>query len=357
MKPLHLASAANAAYFPGLEVLVCSTLLHVSTDTEVHFHIFDGGIGDAGWEMLHQHAARFQTRTFFHPLAFSDKRFSGFPELNGNKLAYARLLLAEALPGLDRVIYADCDIIIGRNMEELRDTDMQGRTALAAHDAIVRNLSDDCPWLSKEETKGHRYYNSGVMLLDLAQWRERNYLEQCLTAISAKPTQCRFWDQTALNYVLRDDTGLLPDHWNYVAFTSAAIPPHPVNIHLISDKPWRDPFPRFDHYVWTVFYSDFIRKCDWTSQTTTARKWLYRFPRHWLTRGLFGLVMGRIVASTVNPSARARREQMLHGGMSDFSVLKRLRQNWLRALQATRGQVTPEPVLQTVMSAPARSAS
>src|SRR4051812_4082926 len=116
--PLHLVTASNAGYFPGLEVLVATTVLHVPVETEVHFHIFDGGLEAGSWETLRQLAARYHPRTFIHPLPFTDERFGGFPTLHGNKLAYARLLIADCLPTLEKVIYIDADIIVGRNLEE-----------------------------------------------------------------------------------------------------------------------------------------------------------------------------------------------------------------------------------------------
>ena len=353
--PLHIASASDAGYYPGLEVLICSTLLYLPRETEVHFHIFDGGLSEQNWKALRAHAARLHPHTVIHPLAFSENDFANAPALHGNKITYARLLLGERFPDLERIIYIDCDIIVGRNLEELRDLEMGDHTILAARDAVVSRLNEDCPWLPESEARNYTYFNAGVLLLNLERFRKRGYLAQCLAAVALHPDKCRYWDQTPLNYVLRDDVGSLPQHWNQVAFTSDAIPSQPVNIHLISDKPWREPFPRFDHYVWSAFYADFVGKRDWTARSTTARKWLYRVSCHPVTRWLFALVMGLIVAATPNPRARARRELMLRGGTSDFSVLKRLRREWLAAFNKVRGEATPSRVSPAVIPAPMRS--
>ncbi len=320
-----------------MEVLVCSTLLAVEPRTEVHFHIFDGGISTAQWITLKGHVRRLHTRATIAPLPFSDAPFVGFPTLNGTRMAYARLLLGECLPDLDKIVYLDSDILVLADPTKLRDLPMHGKIALAVPDALLHRLSDDCPWLPFEVASKFPYFNSGVLVLDLKRWRETGAMARAMAAIAEKPSECRFWDQTALNYILRDEVGYISTDWNTVAFSYEDLSEGPVNLHLISEKPWRNLVPRFDHYVWRAFYSDLIDpQHRFVPNSPLANRIIYSLPQSVATQWLFKLVMRALVAISRDPNQRRRRTEMLRNGSYRKPAFDRLRASWLarrRALQ------------------------
>ncbi len=326
---LHIASASDAGYFPSLEVMIASTLRVVDPATETHFYIFDGGIPAEKWPALQQLANRFHRHATIHALRFAADRFAGFTAMHGNHLTYARLLLGECLPHLDKIIYLDSDLIVLASPEALRDRPMHGKIALAATDAVVKNLGQDCPWLPSDVAAAYPYFNAGVLVMDLQQWREKHLLEECLSAIAAKDGACRFWDQTALNYILRDDVEFIESRWNCVAFASDQITPETAILHLISDKPWRNYMPRFDHYLWRAFYTDNIEAGrEWAPHSPLANKVLFHLAGTASTQWLFRLLMKAMIARTKDDNLRARRASMLQQGSSDLRLLRKMRRGW-----------------------------
>lgn len=329
MKTVHIASAANAAYFPGLEVLVASTLLHTARDVAVHFHIFDDGIDVKDWESLARRIRARHSSASIHRLRFPEERLGEFPRLNGNKATYARLFLGECLPQVEKVIYLDSDILIGRDIQELMAIDLAGSVGLATDDALFKRLSDDCPWLPAESSNASRYFNSGVLVLDLNQWRELDVLTQCLVALSTSPVPCRFYDQTALNYVLRDKIGLLPQVYNQFAFFTKDLPQVAANYHVVSAKPWLTHAHRFDHYLWRAFYEELIdAEKIWAEDAPLTHRIFNRLPFHRATRWLFIAIMRVLIARANHPHQRQMREESLRTALESPPFLLRARAAW-----------------------------
>lgn len=337
MRSIHIASAANAAYFPGLEVLVCSTLLHTSREAHVHFHVFDDGIAEKDWAALSRLAAGFNAHAAIHRIQFTEERLQGFPTLNGSKTTYARLLLGEYLPQVSRVIYLDSDILVGRDVQELVDFDMKGRTALATDDALFKRLDEDCPWLPKEVSAGFRYFNAGVLVLDLDRWRKFGYMEKCLAAITSSPEPCKYWDQTALNYILREDVETLPQAYNHFSFFTESLPATAtgLNFHLVSAKPWLGHAHRFDHYLWRAFYEEVIDpEKRWATDAPLKDRVFNRLPFHPATKGLFVLAMRVLISRSNHAHQRQMREQSLRTALESPALLARARSEWRAHLAA-----------------------
>lgn len=343
LKPaLHIASAANERYYPGLEVLVTSALLHISEQTPVNLYIFDGGISQGSWERLTAQANRLHPQTKIIPLHFEESHFEGFQALSGSKLTYARLLLGELLPDVDRVIYLDSDIIICKDLDPLGEMPMEGRTALAGPDALIKNLSEDCPWLSREVTEKYNYFNAGVLVLDLNRWREKHYFQQALAALTTHSKQALYYDQTALNYILRDDVGPLPESWNKCVFSAHDFDGRPCNIHLTGEKPWLQHIARFDHYVWLSFYRDVISEpAEWhrrrlLSSDGVINKLHHYTARSRVTRFAYAWLIQLQMARASHDHHRSVLARKLRNGTGDFSGLSSLRREWQRRLDERR---------------------
>lgn len=329
MKTIHLASAASANYLPGLEVLVASTLLHANANAAIHFHIFGEGFTEKDWASLSQLATKLHAHTSIHRLQFSEERLAGFPAFNGHKITYARMFLGECLPHVTKVVYLDSDILIGRDVQELLDLDMSGRTGLAADDALLKRLDEDCPWLPEEISRSYRYFNAGVLVLDLERWRKLDYLGQCLAALASSPQPCRYCDQTTLNYVLRDDMGSLAQVYNHFSYFTENLPATGANYHLVSAKPWLTHAHRFDHYLWRAFYEEVIDPAkNWRDQGTLKDRVFNWLPFNRATKWFYVLTMHVLIAAANHAHQRKMREQSLRTALDSPPLLALARAQW-----------------------------
>jgi len=136
------------------------------------------------------------------------KWLEGFPVSGHATVAtYFRLLLPAILPGsLERAIFIDSDAIVSSSLEELWQMPLQGSAlgAVAEHVLSCR----DHGYVHGE------YFNAGVMLVDLDQWRQAHVLLRGREFARANPDRLRHWDQDVLNHVFAGEWLRLEDRWN-----------------------------------------------------------------------------------------------------------------------------------------------
>ncbi|HRU05417.1 MAG TPA: glycosyltransferase family 8 protein [Candidatus Brocadiia bacterium] len=237
-----VALAADEAYFPGLLTTVVSIVCSTDPHTPLDFRVLDGGLRDGSWARLMRVAGRYGRDARFERIPVALERFSGFRRLFGSVMPYARLLLPALCPE-ERVIYVDTDILFLQDVRDLWAMSFDGKAAVASQDQIHWVLKADCPWLAQDDMTGDEpYFNSGLMLINLEEWRRACIAEQVMRLAEESSDRCAYADQTPLNFVLRGRVKLADVSWNRrpdkVVFPSDGSLPR-VNIHYMAAKPWK----------------------------------------------------------------------------------------------------------------------
>lgn len=108
---------------------------------------------------------------------------------------YYRLLIPDLIDAR-KLLYLDCDIIVNGSIRDLYDQD--------PGDAYVCAIED--PGFNRHKQLGmHRdakYFNSGMMLINLAKWKETSLHKQVIDFIEKKPEAVWFPDQCGLNAII-----------------------------------------------------------------------------------------------------------------------------------------------------------
>jgi lipopolysaccharide biosynthesis glycosyltransferase len=129
-----------------------------------------------------------------------------------------RLILPRLLPGVDRTIYLDSDIVVLRPLTELWEQDLGDALVGAVRDASM-------PWAAGPIGTHWRdlglppetpYFNAGVLLVPLATWRSQDLTSAALELLRHKRLQ--YADQDALNGVIAGRWLELPRRWNLQTF-------------------------------------------------------------------------------------------------------------------------------------------
>ena len=111
--------------------------------------------------------------------------------------ASLRLLLPELLPEQDKILYLDCDIVVRQDIAILWNETQLGDNYLAAvFEAAIEGQAERFRALGCDPA---RYFNSGFLLMNLAQMREEKVSERLLEA--CRVPYLEFPDQDALNQV------------------------------------------------------------------------------------------------------------------------------------------------------------
>jgi lipopolysaccharide biosynthesis glycosyltransferase len=202
---IHIVCCTDENYAFNFPVIAQSILEH-HTKEEVAFHLLHSVLTSSTAEKIDRYAA--EKGFAFSRYLLDDSVFVSLPQIAYFTIAiYYRLLIPELFPKeFDKVLYLDMDVIVEGRLDELWNVDLAGKGAAVVEDGAPKHLGEHSP---------KRYFNSGVMLINLDYWRERNVKEQAIDFMVRHRDILRFPDQDALNVVLENDLTYLPEKWNY----------------------------------------------------------------------------------------------------------------------------------------------
>lgn len=148
-----------------------------------------------------------------------------------------------------RIIYIDTDVICTRDLSDLWATDLRGSTIGAVEDSFVPARDFAEKW--NLNTTGARYFNSGVLVIDIEKARAEGSFRKALEFVARHAHEIRFADQDALNLVYWGHWTPLELIWNVqrhmaVSSLSANLPEgqrlggrKPGLVHFTGpEKPW-----------------------------------------------------------------------------------------------------------------------
>ena len=110
---------------------------------------------------------------------------------------YYRYLLPQLLKDTDKVLYLDGDILVRASLKNLFEIDLNGY----ACGAVVDQECDNSLFYERLGTTSD-YFNSGVLLMNLNEWRKNDYCKKLISFVEHNPEKCLYPDQDALNVVL-----------------------------------------------------------------------------------------------------------------------------------------------------------
>ncbi|MBC8128407.1 MAG: glycosyltransferase family 8 protein [Gloeobacteraceae cyanobacterium ES-bin-144] len=148
--------------------------------------------------------------------------------------SYLRLLVGDLLPAtIGKVLYLDCDTIVLSSVHDIYTTHMEGCTLAGVSDHSAESM------MKMKGTK--EYINSGVLLMDLDQWRARDCKARCFEYAATHRDEIVFVDQCILNSALAGEFLQLNERWNtYILPGSKETDADGAYIlhYLTKDKPW-----------------------------------------------------------------------------------------------------------------------
>lgn len=264
---LDIALTTNDAYARHTGVAMASAVYHAAQPDAMRFHIVaaEGALATLHQKYLRLCAGTAEVR--FHEVEAA--RFADVP-CGGpyRRETFFRLLLPSLLTQARCCLYLDSDVVVGRNLLELGNL-LDGRHAAAAVRDYVLEAVPSARANSLARLGLARYFNAGVLLMDLDLWRERAVAGKCLALARSSAGGWPCADQDVLNLVLKDDVQLLPAWWNVIAgydwwagraggrcprglkpvygyapdAIRRAIAAGPIVLHFAGAKPWAEGLP------------------------------------------------------------------------------------------------------------------
>jgi lipopolysaccharide biosynthesis glycosyltransferase len=213
--PLFLSSDFGSQH--GMVVTIESALENSSPDFRVALHIGDCGLDPevrTSMERVWSVHPKVASLTF-HDLNLEN--FKGRMRVGLPVAALARLQITTLIPEGDRAIYLDTDLLVLGDLKELAEIDLQGNPVAGVIEGYFKTLRESGYKLSEipmEVVPDAPYFNSGMLVIDLAKWRDIPVWETGEMLLSQYRDKFSHNDQAVLNLLFSGRTLMLPDHWN-----------------------------------------------------------------------------------------------------------------------------------------------
>ncbi len=274
---------SNDNYVKNLGICSYSILHNMCHEVDkVRLFVMDCGITEQNRKRLREQTSRFDNaEIFFCDISLRLDEIVRGSHFSWHPSIFGRLLAGEVLPicpDVTRLVYMDCDALMDRPVTELFTVDMQGRCLAAVADA-----DEDCRKQALGMPENSVYINSGVLVMDIKAWVERNAEQRIIDYVRSRK-ELAYPDQDAISYVMSDDMMILPLEYNMMwMICDSDIPKLIRNIrHLpYSEEEIRTALHgmKICHYsghdMWTFYgitpiqariFEKYHRLCDWRNE-------------------------------------------------------------------------------------------
>ena len=269
-RTIDIIMSSDDGYIQNSAATIASILLNCDASSRFRFHILDGGITSGKKEKLLKLKKLRDFEIKFYDMTKYD--WSMFPDnrMHTTLATYYRLRIPEIMPKhIQKALYLDGDMIIEQDLRELWDIDISN---------YVLGAIEDEEGIESGTRLGltKKYFNAGVLLLNLNRLRKTNLLKDSVTYLEKNRKKIIYQDQDILNGLFNTQYRDLPLKWNVnSSMYSLADAKHtytdddmkiarrsPGIIHFSGDKfkPWYwgwIPHPLADEYWKYLKYTEF----------------------------------------------------------------------------------------------------
>lgn len=270
MKKIPVVLSTDENYAPYCATTIASVLENSEKNTEFDFYILTAKLSK-------------ETKGKFQDLKKIKNYSINFVSVNKDlfrdcpvsyhftREAYFRFKLPSLLPGIDKIMYLDCDMIVFRDLSELFQTDINNYYAGMVLDASTK-LSPNANQERLELPENSSYFNTGLIIINLKKWREEK-IEQKLFEWTKENKERIIWvEQDAVNVVFHGFIRELPEEYNIQLnyYNNREILSNLVEkMHIIHycglGKPWNNKEMFLSEYFWeyaktSPFYDEIREK-------------------------------------------------------------------------------------------------
>lgn len=292
-----LVTSADSAFAMPCAVMLRSVADNLSWTPGAHAIVIDVGLTARDRHRIRSSVRWTPLNVEF--LKLSEQNLDGLKvDGHASKATYARLVAVDMLKErFAKCIYIDADFVVLRDIGELWEIDLYGY-ALAAVRDFMADRADSRHALKAPEFWGMAadcpYFNAGLLIIDVDRWATERIGLRAIELIRKYPDRIRWWDQDALNILLRGQFLQIDLAWNVhpQAFTwprvqDLALPPevvrrcmeNPRAIHFAGPlKPWANHGEiwganHFMRYLYRTAWRNDIADAIWRRPRLRLGKW------------------------------------------------------------------------------------
>lgn len=264
----------------GLHITLYSLLSKSSCNYHKIYFINDGYL-TADIDRIYKTLSSFAGRFEIIPIQCKSSSFDKLKGLHGNKFTYLKLLIAKLIDE-DVVIYLDLDIVVQIDIMELVVFPMDGYTLAANPETTIGNCHERNIYLKENLHPESHYFNCGILLINLDEWRKDNITERCMVFANKYADYLQAADQSILNYYFNDNFKILPDRFNIRISNKISCKEYQKQVGILHffgrPKPW-DLFAEFIHPQYRIYKQVLVKTyfCDYKSYRQIDSRSLKKF--------------------------------------------------------------------------------
>jgi len=208
---MNILFSSDENYARHMGVAMISIMQHNRDVEKIRFFVVNNRITPSTIEKLESLVRGFKNaEIIFIPFESYEKKLHLNLAWPISLSSYARLFVGEMLPTeIDKVLYLDCDVVVCGSISALWETNLNGKCLGAIQDMVPSNTKASVGLLPEDP-----YFNAGVLLVDLLQWRQQGIGWSCMEFIAVRDGRVTHHDQGVLNGVLKDNWKKLPLQYN-----------------------------------------------------------------------------------------------------------------------------------------------
>jgi lipopolysaccharide biosynthesis glycosyltransferase len=222
--------STNEYFVPYLGVAIYSLIRNRSDNYNYDIVILGHGLAESSQKKLISLAADisnvriryFDMRTIFQSLPPNTFHVEGYVPVE----TYDKCFVTQVLTGYERCLYLDSDIVVVDDVQKLHDIDMEGNAigasvnianvnAAYAKKVIKGRQFDDYLQNELGVVDRNRYFQAGVLLLDMKAMEKMNLTEKAMQALR-EVRQPVFFDQCLFNKIFYGNVKFFSTAWNHV---------------------------------------------------------------------------------------------------------------------------------------------
>jgi lipopolysaccharide biosynthesis glycosyltransferase len=271
--PIHIVLTFDDRYWAPAYAMMRSLCLFTFRRKDIRFHLFHRPITPGHWAWIEKIHTEFGAEIISYDID-ANRTFTSIAKrahynARLSNIVYARILFSELLPAeVERVLYLDCDMMARAPIERLYDIDMQGFPLAAVPDYVGAQIMTRRSLIDPRGIfdPAMRYFNAGMLLIDMVKWRQMDILGKFEQAITDGTLAKIYYDQDFLNLTFRENWLELHQFWNLHDPRPSHMALNPHLVHYTGDKkPWlimpKVAFARlYRHIMTNPVYYQYLRE-------------------------------------------------------------------------------------------------
>jgi len=261
--PIFFSTDDN--YIPFLDVALSSLIENASKKHDYRIVILNTGIQKENQRKIKRHENE-NFKIEFANISYAIKNIKNKLQniFHFGLATYYRLFIESLFPQYDKILYLDCDIVVLGDVSQLYNTDMEGNTIAG----VVEQFILRTPVFSRytKEAVGvdaKNYINAGIMLMDLAKFREQKIEENFVKLINEYNFKTIDPDQAYINFLCRGKIKYLPVSWNRTPIEEIECDKPNIIHYALYKKPWQYEDVFLGEYFWkyaekSAFYNEIL---------------------------------------------------------------------------------------------------